>query len=70
MILLLCRVMPYTYHVELNMRGLLNIKGNGRIAAAHLKQSDLLEGGQVDVHSDGSSHYQGHLVQQLGLIWE
>ena len=51
-------------------RGLLNIKGNGRIAAAHLKQSDLLEGGQVDVHSDGSSHYQGHLVQQLGLIWE
>ena len=45
------------------------MKGNGRIAEAHLKQSDLLEGGQVDVHSDGHSHHQGHLIQQLRLIW-
>ena len=39
-------------------------------ALSRLKQSDLLEGGQVDVHSDGGSHHQGHLIQQLRLIWE
>ena len=37
--------------------------------SGHLKQCDLLESGQVDVHSDGGSHHQRHLVQQLGLIW-
>ena len=37
--------------------------------SGHLKQRDLLEGCQVDVHSDGGFHHQRHLVQQLGLIW-
>lgn len=36
---------------------------------SYLKQCDLLESHQVDVHSDGCFHHQRHLVQQLWLIW-
>lgn len=36
----------------------------------HLEQIDLLKSGQVDVHGDGSTHHKGHLIQQLGLIWQ
>ena len=36
----------------------------------YLEKFNLLKDGQVDVHGDGGSHHQRHLVQQLWLIWK
>lgn len=37
--------------------------------ASNLEEFDLLERGKIDVHSDGRSHHQRHLFQELRLIW-
>ena len=40
--------------------GVLGLLWGGGV---HLEQVDLLEGDEVDIHGDGGSHDEGHLLQ-------